>query len=234
MNIRIGTYNIANGRYVDWDFVHIARDIVSKDLDIVGLQEVDKFAARSKFTHTIEILKELTGMQYYAYFSCINIEGDEAKYGQKGEYGTAILSRYPITETAEIELNDGSFAERRLLTHAMIDFNGKYVNFYNTHLSVSYGHLRQDEFVIVAETLKNKQNCILTGDFNVNGYEEFDALKPLSFVNNPQSDIVTYPEGELRIDNICYTTDFTLVTDSVGTLDDKHSDHAMLFAEFEF
>ena len=41
IKLRIGSYNIANGRDVNWDFKHIANDIIEKDLDIVGLQEVD-------------------------------------------------------------------------------------------------------------------------------------------------------------------------------------------------
>ena len=167
-NLRIGTYNIANGRDVNWDFKQIADDIIENDLDIVGLQEVDQLCNRSKRSDTIKILSVSTGMKYYAFFKCINYDG--------GEYGTAILSKYPIIDTEEIELNNGAKVERRLLTLAKIDVDGTVFNFFNTHLTVASDEIRADEFKLVAEAVKDKPNCILTGDFNVDSYEEFENL----------------------------------------------------------
>ncbi len=233
IKLRIGSYNIANGREIDWDFQLIANDILENNLDIVGFQEVDIFCQRSKFSDTMELLKEYTGMKYYAYFKCIDLQGDEAKYGQKGAYGTAILSKYPIVETKEVELNDGSRVERRLLTCAKIDVNGTEINFFNTHLTVSSAPIRKTEWGIIENTVKDVKNCILTGDFNVDSYEEFEVLKPMSYVNNPETNIVTYPDGKLKIDNICYSSEFALVDGSVGTYQKHHSDHVLLYAELE-
>ena len=233
IKLRIGSYNIANGRDVNWDFKHIANDIIEKDLDIVGLQEVDILCQRSKFSDTMELLKEYTGLQYYAYFKCIDLPGDVSKYGKTGAYGTAILSKYPIKESSDIELNDGTKVERRVLGCAKIDVNGTEINFFNTHLTFSSLPIRSAEFELIANTVKNANNCILTGDFNVDSYSEFEVLKPLSYVNNPETNIVTFPDGNLKIDNICYSSEFTLVDGSVGTYQKNHSDHLLLYAELE-
>ena len=224
--LRIGTYNIANGREINWDFKLIAEDIKNNNLDIVGLQEVDRFCNRSKKIDTVARLKEYTGWEYCAYFKCIDHDG--------GEYGTAILSKYPIIETNEIELNDGKTVERRLLTCAKIDVNGKIINFFNTHLTIASADVRKKEFQTVASKVVNVENSILTGDFNVSSYAEYDCLKPLSFVNNPETSYITYPENERRIDNICYSEQFTLVENSHGIYQQNHSDHVLLYAEFEY
>lgn len=224
--LKIGSYNIANGREIYWDFKVLADDIVKNELDIVGIQEVDQFCNRSKNSDTMELLKQYTGMQYYAFFKCIDYDG--------GEYGTAILSKYPILETKEIELNDGSQVERRLLTYAKIDVEGKEINFFNTHLTIKSDSIRADEFKIVAENVKDKNNCILVGDFNVDAYEEFEVLKPLSYINNPETDFITHPEGDRKIDNICYSSEFKLVEDCYGIYQMYHSDHVLLYAEFEY
>ena len=223
--LKIGSYNIANGREVKWDFKKIADDIMEKDLDIVGLQEIDQFCKRSLSSDTMRLLSIHTGMKYYTFFKCIKYDG--------GEYGTAILSKYPIVKSDEVELNDGTQVERRLLTHAEIDVDGTVINFYNTHLSLK-DDFRAKEFGIIAEQLKNVPRAILTGDFNVDGYEEFETLAPLSYINNTETQYITFPSSKLKIDNIFYSLEFTENEEFQGILQNNHSDHVMLYSEFEF
>lgn len=231
--VRIGTYNIANGREIDHDMQIIANDIVEQGLDIVGLQEVDRNSSRSKNLDTIKVLSELTGYKYYTYVVCL----DMTTINLDGEYGTAILSKYPIVETGETVLNDGTRGvERRMLGYAKIDVNGTIINFYNTHLTIKDDAIRKYmEFPKLVETLKGVENCFLTGDFNVDSYAEWDTLDAfLDLTNTPERDIITCPDEEQRrIDNILYSDDFTLVSDSVGIRQNAHSDHYMLYADFE-
>lgn len=231
--IRVGTYNIANGREIDHDMQIIANDIVEQGLDIVGLQEVDKNSSRSKNLDTIKVLSELTGYEYYAFVKCL----DMSTIGLDGEYGTAILSKYPIIETGETVLNDGTRGvERRMLGYAKIDVNGTIINFYNTHLTIADDAIRKYmEFPKLVETLKGVENCFLTGDFNVDSYAEWNTLDEfLDLTNTPERDIITCPDEEQRrIDNILYSSDFTLDPDSVGIRVNAHSDHYMLYADFE-
>ncbi|MBO5785985.1 MAG: endonuclease/exonuclease/phosphatase family protein, partial [Clostridia bacterium] len=159
------------------------------------------------------------------FFKCIKYDG--------GEYGTAILSKYPIVKSDEVELNDGTQVERRLLTHVEIDVDGTVINFYNTHLSLK-DDFRAKEFGIIAEQLKNVPKAILTGDFNVDGYEEFETLAPLSYINNTETQYITFPSSKLKIDNIFYSSEFTENEEFQGILQNNHSDHVMLYTEFEF
>lgn len=233
-SVRIGTYNIANGREIDHDMQIIANDIVEQGLDIVGLQEVDRNSSRSNNLDTIKVLSELTGYQYYVYIKCLDME----TINLDGEYGTAILSKYPIIDSGEIELNDGTRGvERRMLGYAKIDINGTVINFYNTHLTIKDSAIRKYmEFPKVVETLKNTENCFLTGDFNVESYSEWDSLDAfLDLVNTAERDIITTTpdEGSRRIDNIMYSDDFTLIPESIGVRINDHSDHYMLYADFE-
>ena len=233
ITLKVGTYNIANGRDVDWDFSKIAKDIVDNDLDVVGLQEVDILCERSKFTDTMEKLKEFTGMEYYAYFKCIDLKGDEAKYGKKGAYGTAVLSKYPIVSTNNVELNPGTQAERRLLGCTKIDIDGTQISFFVTHLTHNNATIRASEFKKVAATVKVAKNAILVGDFNVGSFNEFKVLENLSQVNNTKTQYVTYPSSKSAIDNICYSSEFTYIEDSAYTFNRNHSDHMLFVAEFQ-
>ena len=233
INLKIGTYNIANGREINWDFSLIAKDIVDNDLDIVGLQEVDILCERSKFTDTMERLKEYTGMEYYAYFKCIDLKGDEAKYGKKGAYGTAVLSKYPIISTNEVELNPGTQVERRLLGCTKIDIDGTQINFFVTHLSHNNATVRASEFKKVAATVNVPKNVLLVGDFNVSSFDEFNVLENLSRVNNPENGYITYPSSKTMIDNICYSSEFTYIENSAYTFHRSHSDHMLFVAEFQ-
>ena len=67
MKLKIASFNIHNGMDVAYDFSVLAKDIVDTELDVVGLQEIDRFVKRSKYQDTVAILKSCTGMTYAAY-----------------------------------------------------------------------------------------------------------------------------------------------------------------------
>ena len=233
MKLRIGTYNIANGAKVGHDLQKIADDILSMELDIVGLQEVDKFATRSKYLDTMKTLSELTGYEYYYYTVAINIGGDEATYGQKGEYGTGILSKYPIKSGEDYKLNSQGY-EQRMLGHAEIEVGGKTLHFFNTHLSWETDSVRAAQFKQLDEIISEYDLCILTGDFNQRSLAEgdnFSYLYPTNCEDNPLETYKGTDWNTLCIDNILYTREFTLLDSRV--VDNNHSDHCLLVAEFE-
>lgn len=228
-NLRVGSYNIANGKVVSHSMQIIANDILSLDLDIIGIQEVDRLATRSGYIDTMAELAKYTGYKYYYYTKAINIAGDVATYGQEGEYGTGILSKYPITFSESKKLESGG-KEQRMLSHVKIDVDGVEINFYNTHLSYENSSLRKTQFEQLAETLKNEKLCFLTGDFNISSFGEFYVIKNLKMTNNHKNVLITFPSSQKYLDNILYSSEFTL-KDS-GVLDETHSDHKLLYAEF--
>lgn len=231
LTLRIGSYNIANGRQVAHSMRIIAEDILAQNLDIVGIQEVDRFAKRSSYIDTMKLLSKFTGYEYYYYTKTINIDGDAAKYGQEGEYGTGILSKYPILESESTLLSSGKH-EQRAYGYAKIDVNGTIINFFNTHLSYEDYATRTKQFTELAERLKDVPNCILTGDFNIDGFSNYVPLMDFmklacKYAGHP----VTFPSKGTTIDNILYSNEFKL--GDVDSVKNNHSDHYLLWAELK-
>ncbi len=228
MTLRIGSYNIANGREVDHDMQKLADDIISQRLDIVGLQEVDRFAKRSKFIDTVKVLSEMTGLEYFSYTKAIGIAGDSATYGTAGQYGTAILSRYPIKRAKSMKLESGLY-EQRMLGSAEIDVDGVLINFFNTHLSYEDEGVRRTQFMALDDAISGVENCFVTGDFNVSSLSEFAYVNSLSRVCTLRNPLATIKSGKC-IDNILFSKNITL--GDFGVVKSGHSDHYMLYGEF--
>lgn len=219
--LRVGSYNIKHGGDVGLDMSVIAADITSLSLDIVGLQEIDQLTSRVGGLDTMKALSEASGYQYYAFAKAINYKG--------GEYGTAVLSRYPIVSFDVIKLNSGT-SEQRCVGHAVIDVNGVLFDFFNTHLSYESLELRRGQFAHLATMLADCETYILTGDFNTADMTEFDVL-PDATLANPGK-FGTFPSSGKAIDNIAVSPDWNVVTVDMGPL--GHSDHRLLWAELKF
>jgi len=141
------------------DLEAIAAVIINSKADIIGLQEVDVNVSRSEHIDQAKKLAELTGMRYYFFSKGIDLE--------KGEYGTAILSRYPIETTAHHLLPMPVNSEMRSLGIAKIKLpSNKTIYFANTHLDLkNENRIAQAQFI--ADHFKNKKDLvILVGDLN--------------------------------------------------------------------
>lgn len=105
--ITVANYNIAGGlrkHTVDLDLV--AKAIKSMNADIVTLEEVDQNTTRSNGLDQVKIIAEKTGM-YYAFGKATDMKG--------GNYGNAILSKYPIEKTKVFLLPSGDYEQRALM-----------------------------------------------------------------------------------------------------------------------
>lgn len=164
--LRVMCYNIhhaappANPEKIDLDA--IARVINDQDPDLVALQEVDVNTKRSgPFNQAVELGKK-TGLTPY-FFKAIDYEG--------GEYGVAILSRYPVSETNLYPLpgqkeNPG---EPRVLGTAIIRLPGKQeLLFACTHLEAGRDSTnRQLQMAAIGDLLEDvSMPIIIAGDFN--------------------------------------------------------------------
>lgn len=220
ITLNIGSYNIANGGYADHDFSKIAEDILARELDIVGVQEVDIGTHRVKKMDTMKELSEKSGYPYYAFFKTIDFWG--------GDYGVAVLSKYPIIESERIKLTSG-WHEQRVLGRVKVDVNGYAVNFFVTHLSYEDLDIRKGQFAEINRVLSGMDNFILTGDFNCDSLDEFQWIDDSSAVNTASYSVLTC--GGDCIDNIVHSNNF--VFSRPDTLDNGHSDHRMLYAKCE-
>lgn len=219
--IKIGSYNIKHAVDANLNLKTIAKVITDNDLDIVGIQEVDLRTRRSNGIDQPRMLAEATDMPYYVFVRGIDYQG--------GQYGTLILSKYPIISSEVIPLESWD-KEGRALGHAVIDLGEKQFDFFNTHLSYEDKTLRGLQFAEVAEKTKACENFILTGDFNTADFTEFTIVGG-TLINNASRWYPTFPGGNSAIDNIVYTDCFKEIAS--GTVTQSYSDHYMLWAEFE-
>ena len=103
------------------------------DPDIIGLQEIDRFWARSAYLDEPAALAAALGRKHHCYGANLNHNPD-SHANVPHQYGTVIISRYPILECSNTFLPRTGTNEQRGLTKAVIDVQGVPLQFYNTHL----------------------------------------------------------------------------------------------------
>lgn len=221
-NIRVGSFNIKYGANAGYDLGKIAELITELDLDIVGVQEVDYKTVRSGGVDQAAEIAAAAGMEYYKFCRCIDYNG--------GEYGTLILSKYPIQRSKIYPLESGG-REARALAYANIDVDGNRIYFFNTHLSYESAELRAEQLAQIKEIMSEGDSFILTGDMNTSDFTEFDVLGG-TLVSRPDRPFATFPKYNTPIDNIVFSDRYTEV--SAGVRETTCSDHYLLWAELSF
>ncbi|MFM8401398.1 MAG: endonuclease/exonuclease/phosphatase family protein, partial [Pirellula sp.] len=142
-SVRVLSYNIHHGRGIDdkLSLERIAKVIRQADADVVALQEVDQGCGLSDRKLQVQELEKLTG--YYGVFGkAIDFDG--------GEYGQAILSRWPIKQSTVHRLPNeqqanGSMREQRIVLEAMVLSDMGPIRFLGTHLDHSKEDLRAEQ-----------------------------------------------------------------------------------------
>ena len=191
--------------------------------DIIGLEEVDVGCERSDFTDEPAELARLAGYPYYAFSKAINL-GD-------GEYGTALLSRYPIEEFEVLPLPSGN-GEGRSLGHASIRVEGVLLHVFVTHLSYEDRQLRIDQMKTISLIMTGYDHYVLLGDLNSFNLEDISYLGADYYVNRPDRSYITFRRRDIAIDNIVLSNSFTELTSGVS--ERECSDHKLLFATVSF
>lgn len=138
--------------------------------DLVLLQEVEQYTRRSNGTRQVDVLGEPLGFRHRTYFPNVRVRGG-------GAYGNAILSRFPLTETSNIDLTIPP-KKRRSVLHARyrVRLNGTHgnctrtIHVYNLHLGLS-GVERRIQLRKFLEShpfvgLHHRTPTIVAGDFN--------------------------------------------------------------------
>lgn len=135
--VRVLVYNIHAGKDakgVD-NLARVAEIVRSTGADIALLQEVDRGTTRSGKVDQLAVLSRLTG--FHAAF------GKTLDY-QGGDYGIAVLSRWPINRDSLIRLpvdppqeRSGGVYEPRGALQAVIQVHGAPLEILNTHVDAS-------------------------------------------------------------------------------------------------
>jgi endonuclease/exonuclease/phosphatase family metal-dependent hydrolase len=177
--MRVMTFNIAHGRRVDGGVAleRIAGVIGSSDVDVAGLQEVDRhYGPRSGFVDQAAWLSQ--ELQMRVVFGA-NVDQDPLGPGRpRRQYGNAILSRWPILDWDNTLLPRRADHEPRGLLRARISVRGGPVQLYSTHLNHDTPPERLDQAeAIVAGLSAVTEPILLVGDLNaVPGTAEIAVL----------------------------------------------------------
>lgn len=144
------------------DVAAIAGVIKREAPDVVALQEIDVNTARSGKINEIAELSKKTGYHAFHFSKAIDHDG--------GDYGTAILSKYPLSdaETHKLPTDPATGGEPRVLGLATVTLPGnKKIRIANVHLDFkgnTNGKLQMTEVnrILSGEKLP----VIIGGDFN--------------------------------------------------------------------
>ncbi|MBI4428079.1 MAG: endonuclease/exonuclease/phosphatase family protein [Ignavibacteriales bacterium] len=172
--VRILTYNVHHGEGTDGkvDVERIARIILDSKADLVALQEVDRGVERSGKIDMITMLSDLTGMTY-AFGRIIDYQG--------GQYGNAVLTRFPILAEKNLHFEMLGEGEQRGLLQLVVEARGHEIVFMNTHLDPRDDDTQRLMCIkeIIGESESYGERAVFVGgDFNdIPGSRTHDSIK---------------------------------------------------------
>lgn len=211
------------------DIPAIVKAIASQKPDLVALQEVDVNTLRSGKGNQAQMIAQQLGM--FSYFGkALDFNG--------GEFGTAILSKYPITDTITYLLPDvgGKGNEQRVVTTARVLLpSGESLIFGSTHLdhrgNPESRKLQVQEILEIVE--EEKLPWILAGDLNAKPESEEMKLLGTKFGFSCTDCPNTFPAGspDRIIDYIAFYPKNNMEPETHLVVEEAYaSDHRPVFA----
>ncbi|MCL6456906.1 MAG: endonuclease/exonuclease/phosphatase family protein [Gorillibacterium sp.] len=161
MRLKVATFNIHHGQGTDGktDIERIAQDIRKMDVDVIALQEVDRFHPRSRIQDQLRRLGRSLEMKT-AFSPSINLK--------LTQYGIGILTRHPIISKQITYLKGVTERRSILVVRLQLGDEGKVITVVNTHLGLLERE-RARQFPVLLKLLGQlEQPAFLLGDFNMN------------------------------------------------------------------
>lgn len=193
--IRLVSYNIKHGRGMDGrvDLRRIAGVIKTLKPDLVAVQEVDKDCTRSGNVDIAAELGRLLEMEH-RFGKFMDLQG--------GEYGLAVLSRFPITRSFRHQLPDG--AEPRCALEVIVEppGMGTPLSFVCIHNDWTREDLRVAQVEALVEALKPREHpVVLAGDFNARrGAQSMKILEEAGWRLDRKNGAATFPSDKPRVE----------------------------------
>ncbi|HUE87482.1 MAG TPA: endonuclease/exonuclease/phosphatase family protein [Vicinamibacterales bacterium] len=154
--LRAATWNIGAARYASVG--DIGAELRAMQADIIALQEVDLRLRRTGFTDQPGALAAALGF-HYVFAASIKWDG--------GDYGLALLSRWPLASVERHRLDVVGVGEPRIVLEVTICANGRPLRVFNHHADVG-GASRQSGLARLTEIVQPSlgRGAIVAGDFN--------------------------------------------------------------------
>lgn len=189
--LRVLCYNIHHGEGTDGkvDLPRLAKVIRDADPDFVALQEVDRKTKRTGGVDQTAELARLTGL-HAKFGKAIDYEG--------GEYGQAILSRFPLGATTIHTLPGEPAREQRIAFEVRATVDGRELAFVTTHLHHLEAGLRERQAAKLNELFAAaKVPVILAGDLNATPDSKVAELLGANWtIATADPQLLTYPAAK--------------------------------------
>lgn len=239
VSLRLVSYNIhaGNDAFGEPSLDRVVALLDSLEADIVLLQEVDRETRRSGGVDQLEALATGTGLEG-VYGRAIDFDG--------GEYGNAVLSRWPVRSARTIRLEVAvpeeladRYYEARSLMHLVVETPLGVLHLLNTHLDHHPEPIfrQQQLFRILAylsEEVGEGEMVVLGGDLNA----EPDAVEIRAFglyLTDPWEMCGEGPGHTFRADNPVRRIDYLLLRGlrctGARVLESTVSDHRPLVVD---
>lgn len=215
------------------DIDAIVKAIKEQDPDIIALQEVDVNTARTGKINEAAVIASKLNMNFF-FAKAIDHDG--------GDYGVAILSKYPLSETAIHRLTtiEGTKGEPRVMATAKVTLNnGKSFRFACTHLDAQGNSTNRDKQIAEINAISAAEvlPLIIAGDFNAE--PESSVIKKLdeAFTRTCLSCEPTFPvvKPRITIDFIAFKKSSKFKTLSHSVVQEHYaSDHLPVLALLQF
>jgi endonuclease/exonuclease/phosphatase family metal-dependent hydrolase len=154
--VRLATWNIRAARTASVEA--IAAELAAMNADVIGLQEVDSLVRRTGFVDQPTALARALGY-HHAFGASVIWDG--------GDYGLAVLSRWPLTVVRRHRLASPGAAERRIVLDVTACVAGRTLRVLNHHADFRDAP-RQAGLAEVAALVRPGagEGLVVLGDFN--------------------------------------------------------------------
>jgi endonuclease/exonuclease/phosphatase family metal-dependent hydrolase len=157
-DLRVMTFNIQSAIH---GLDKVSEVIRSASPDIVALQEVDVGSRRANGLDQPAELARRTGLKYFAHFRTTSLHG--------GDYGVALLSRFPLESVEQHPLPVETGTEPRTVARVHMKVHGQDVSVYVTHLTrrpFNGGIRVRQSAAIMKLMVEDPRPKLLMGDMN--------------------------------------------------------------------
>lgn len=180
-SLRLASYNIRHGRNIEgtMNLEKTAALLATLKADVIALQEVDNTCTRSGRVNQAKFIGEKLQMNH-AFGKSMDFQG--------GQYGLAIISKYPILEVKNHKLPMAAGAEPRIALEIVVELSkGKKASFVSIHFDYTSEEHRQPQIKTLLKALETTKHPVaLAGDFNALPTSDSIALFKENWYNTPK------------------------------------------------